>query len=753
MSDETTSREEITSEEPSDQVAVTEEPELPVDPNQIEAIFDNQGGTHKVFGTFTGVFRPTILTILGVMMYLREGWLVGNGGLLGAVLVILACYLITGATALSISSITTNIRVGSGGVFSIISMSLGLEVGGSVGIPLYLAQGLSAALYMQGIIETWVYLFPEHHFHAVLGSVFIISFLVAWFGARLAFRVQLGVMVLTILALGSIFLGARVNPIQAQIVWWGAFEEADLSLLFAVFFPAATGIMVGSSLSGSLRKPRRSIPIGTMAAWGCSLLVYLACAVWYALMGTPEELMDTDKIFAVEKALWGPMVLVGVIASCFSATLSSLVAAPRVLQALAVHGVVPFRGFFERQYKGDPRNATLITGLIVLTALLLGDLNTIASILTIFFLVIYFVINLVLLIEHRLKMISFRPQFPISPMIPLIGALTCITAILIISPTTGLLAIAITIAIYFYLDQKQLETPWETVNSGIFTGIAFWAAKKVLQTKQSTIKRSWKPDLLIPVRDDLRLEGDYRMIRALVYPRGSVEVASFHKGNRLDELRALVAEFQQDGVFASCSVIEDRDFLAGMRTCLSVKASAFFGPNTLFTSIEHRSQEELQELVAMARANDMGVVLLGHHPESGLGRERSVNLWVRDQSPDWQLGLKLANLDTAVLMSYQLAVNWGARIRALTVVEDRRHIELARIFLLNLVELARLTDKVDIQVAHGQFTEQVGTLPRADINIFGLSETVDKVFLESLIQQTRGSCLFVLDSENVSALA
>ncbi|MFO7537012.1 MAG: hypothetical protein R6X32_03000, partial [Chloroflexota bacterium] len=119
---------------------------------------DGQG-----LGTFPGVYRPTILTILGVMMYLREGWVVGNAGLLGAILVILLTFTITGTAALSLSSITTNIRVGAGGVFSIISQSLGLEPGGSIGVPLYLGQALSSALYVYGFSEAWLYIFPHHN--------------------------------------------------------------------------------------------------------------------------------------------------------------------------------------------------------------------------------------------------------------------------------------------------------------------------------------------------------------------------------------------------------------------------------------------------------------------------------------------------------------------------------------------------------------------------------------------------------------
>jgi len=114
------------------------------------------------FGTFQGVFTPALLTILGVIMYLREGWVVGNAGLLGAIGIISLACIITLFTALSMSSITTNIRIGAGGAFSIISQSLGVEAGGAIGIPLYFSQALAVAMYVFGFREGWNWIFPEH---------------------------------------------------------------------------------------------------------------------------------------------------------------------------------------------------------------------------------------------------------------------------------------------------------------------------------------------------------------------------------------------------------------------------------------------------------------------------------------------------------------------------------------------------------------------------------------------------------------
>ena len=139
----------------------------------------------KKFGTFGGVFTPTLLTILGVIMYLRLGWMVGNAGLLGAWLIIVICFLITVCTALSMSSITTNIRIGAGGAYAIVSQALGLEVGGSLGIPRYISQGLAVTMYIFGFREGWMLIFPGHHAFLVDIVVFGILFTIAYISGAL----------------------------------------------------------------------------------------------------------------------------------------------------------------------------------------------------------------------------------------------------------------------------------------------------------------------------------------------------------------------------------------------------------------------------------------------------------------------------------------------------------------------------------------------------------------------------------------
>lgn len=187
----------------------------------------NQTKALKTFGTFGGVFTPTLLTILGVIMYLRLGWVVGNAGLLGAWLIIIMSFLITLCTALSMSAITTNIRIGAGGAYAIVSQALGLEVGGSLGIPRYVSQGLAVTMYIFGFREGWLGIFPDHNAFLVDVIVFGVLFTIAYISANLAIKTQFIIMGIIVLSLISIVIAAYEGSMTlptSDALSWGSFR-------------------------------------------------------------------------------------------------------------------------------------------------------------------------------------------------------------------------------------------------------------------------------------------------------------------------------------------------------------------------------------------------------------------------------------------------------------------------------------------------------------------------------------------------
>ena len=716
------------------------------------------------FGAFAGVFVPTALTILGAIMYLRLGWVIGNAGLVGGILVILLAHVITVSTGLAVSSIATNIRVGAGGAFSIISQSLGLEVGGSISVPLYLAQAVSTALYIFAFAEGWQRIFPGSSQTWVVLIAFAIVFIIAYISAQLAVRIQFLILTIVGFSLFSLFLGSFETAVQPGLVieptLWGDFPDGNFWLIFAVFFPAVTGIMAGISLSGSLKNPRESIPKGTISAIGLTLIIYLLLTYWLARVAAVDDLLSNTTIM-VDKAYFSWAVLAGLLGATFSSALGSLLAAPRVMQALGANGVLPFGQIFAQLTEDDePRQAMIATGVVaflsILFALSSGGLNAIAPLITMFFLITYFMLNAVVWIEQTLSMVSFRPTFAIPRAVPLAGMLGCLFVMFLVNPIFSLVAIVVTLGIYGYLLRRQLNTPWEDVRSGLFLALAQWAAERVSDMPQSP-ERTWSPNILAPITSTKQLAGSYRFLRAIARPQGSVHALGIYapgKKEQVTELSVLGQAFHDDGISGRVSLLAEEDFIAGVRSAMEVLSSVFFRPNILFLPLlTNANSYDLAQLLARTADFRMGIILLARDPVVELGQERVINVWMREQGPEWKLGLRLANLDLAVLLAYQLMRNWHGRINLCMAVLDEVTKAQAEQFLNELIRLARLPDNTQVSLFVGQFWAALPQAPRADLSIFGLQQKPNLAFVEKVVSLIEASCIFVRDSGDESALA
>jgi amino acid transporter len=716
----------------------------------------------RKFGTFDGVFLPTLLTILGAVMYLRTGWVVGQAGLFGAWAIILFANLITFCTGLSISSIATNIRVGAGGSFSIIAQSLGLEVGGSVNVPFYLAQAISVAFYIFAFTEGWLTIFPTHPALLVLFAAYAVCFTIASISVQMAARIRYPILLIITFSLVSIGLGAttffRAEPLLTPESW-SKFHGSSFWEVFAVFFPAVTGVLAGVNLSGTLESPRRSIPRGTLAAIGVSCTVYMGLAYWAALVATPEELIN-NFVIVVDKAALGWAVQAGILAATFSAALNSLVGAPRILEAMAAHRIVPFsKTLAQTTKRGEPRNAMWVTGAIGIATLLFGlsgnGLNRIAPLMTMFFLITYAVLNAVVLLEQTLKLTSFRPIFRIHRLVPLIGLIGAVFAMYLINPTFSLFATVVIFALYGYLSRRDLIAPWSDVRSGIFVTMAEWAAKRV-SGLPSGQDRAWKPSLLVPVQSVAALRHSYRFLEAMTKPNGSIYVMGCHKAgerNQLTGLQGYEQAFARDGIFARVALLEMRRFRYTLQTTMEVLSRVFFRPNILFLSVLPDSkQDALQFISDHAIENELGVIFYADNPLTALGREQVVNIWLREQSPEWRIGLRLPNLDLPLLIGYQLARNWHGNLNLITVVKDEAQQTAASTYLETLIELGRMPRGTQPVVLIGSLTDAIPQAPEADLSIWGLPDQIDLDFMRHMTEQTVSSCIFVHDSGKESAL-
>ncbi len=704
----------------------------------------SNNNSNKKLNTFGGVFTPDVLTILGVIMYLRLGWVVGNAGLFGAILIILLAKTITIATGLSMSSITTNIKIGVGGAYSIISKSLGLEAGGSIGIPFYISQALSAALYIAGFTAGWLLLFPTHSPVLISLATWFVILSISYISTIFAIRIQYIVMAVIVLSLISIFLA----PIEfaQDIQFMGNFEDASFWEVFAVFFPAVTGIMAGANLSGDLKNPRKAIPQGTLSAIFITMIIYIGLAYMLSIIASPAELRNNEMIM-VEKANWGFIVTLGILAATFSSALGGMVGAPRIIEALAMNHTIPFSKFFVTKSKsGEPRNAILFTGLLILLPLLLGDFNSLATLITMFFLVTYGILNLIVYIQQSMNIISFRPTFKIPKFVPLIGFLGSMLIMFLINAIFGFVAILTIIGIYIYLTRQGLHSNWGDIRGGMFLAIAERASR--IASKFPKHQVVWKPDILLPIEDPEGWAGPLLFIRNITFPAGSIFAFSV-KDKEIEDsdtsLKELMKPIDEEGVLVNSTVIEEHDFIHGAKIVIQTLRGGSFRPNTLFLTIgeDSRKDNNISDLMRIAAQNELSVLILRQHSRVAFGMQKDINIWLRDKSPNWHL---------TVLIALQIQLNWEGKINLVTVAENEDDKPRLNKFLNRLSDQTRLPSLSEFHVLVGDYKTTLKNAPRADINIMGVGDNHNFEMIRETSELTKSSCLFVKDSGNVSAI-
>lgn len=454
---------------------------------------------HKL-GTFAGVFTPSILTILGLILFLRLGYLVGTGGLLQTLLIIFIANTISVLTSISLAAIATNMKVRAGGDYYLISRTLGFEFGGALGLVLFIAQSVSIGFYCIGFGEVVAGLFAMGSGMAQIMALLAITglFLLAWQGADLSTRFQYVVMAAICLALLSFFIGGAlhwdVSLLQGN--WQAAPESPPFWVLFAIFFPAVTGFTQGVSMSGELRDPGSSLPLGTFMAVGISLLIYLAAAFFFA-GSLPQALLHSDYAAMNRIAVLPMLIIAGVFAATLSSAMASFLGAPRILQSLASDKIFPLLTPFAKGVgtSNNPRRGILLTAAIAVLTVALGNLNLIASIVTMFFLLSYGLLNYATYFEAQSASPSFRPRFKwFHKYASLAGACICLLAMLAINWKSDLLAVTLLLGVYLYLQHTAKQSRWA---DGRRSYHLQQVRKHLLQLSlEPTHPRDWRPQVL-----------------------------------------------------------------------------------------------------------------------------------------------------------------------------------------------------------------------------------------------------------------
>lgn len=616
---------------------------LPAEPQPTAEVTTGYG-----FGTFKGVFTPSILTILGVIMYLRFGWVLGNVGLAGTLLIVAISVSITTATALSIAALATNTRVGAGGAYWIISRTLGLEAGAAIGIPLYFAKAIGISFYVAGFAESVVLMYPMLDVKLLGVATITILSVIAMISADLAMRTQFLILVVITLSLTSFFLGGPIAPADPVEVL-GNLQKAAFWSVFAVFFPAVTGIEAGLDMSGDLKSPSKSLPRGTLAALFVSLLIYIAIPVFLYRTVPNESMLLNDSMIMTKVARWGPLVIAGIWGATLSSALGSILGAPRVLQALARDGILP--RFLGKGYgRGDdPRMATAFSFLLGLVGILAGDLNLIAPILSMFFLTSYGILNTCSAFESIIASPSWRPTFRTPWVISALGAVGCLAAMFMIDPGATMIAIVVTIGIYYGVSRREMRARWGDMRYGILMLIARYT---VLALSRRTVDaRNWKPNVLaftghpesrwhlLEVADALARGGGLLTVGAVATPDTLKPDASIS-----DMTAEIDASIRKAGVDAIAKVVAARNYVDGARSLLDSYGFGPVSPNTVILGLSEKEDRKLgfAELLIHAHRARKNVIIVREGTRRMPKNDPSIDIWWGGQTRNAGLMLALA---------------------------------------------------------------------------------------------------------------
>ncbi|KAK6179341.1 hypothetical protein SNE40_011727 [Patella caerulea] len=527
------------------------------------------------FGWIKGVLIRCLLNIWGVMLFIRLSWCVGQAGMVCTSLIILLSGVVTTLTALSMSAICTNGSIKGGGAYFMISRSLGPEFGGAIGLIFSVANAVAVAMYVVGFAETVRDLLKAHDALMVdevndiriVGVITIVILLcIAIIGMEWEARAQLILLGVLIIALVASAVGSFLPPPEEKVVkgYIGynvqLFKENLLPdyregesffSVFAVFFPAATGILAGANISGDLKDASASIPKGTLSAILLSTIIYLIVAwmlgasvardatgylpaivvsnITSTIVNGTTVMNSTDIIIPRHYNLdvirncsqtasgvcdkygllhdyqvmemmsaFGPLVTAGIFSATLSSALASLVSAPKVFQAVCKDKIFPKIHIFAKGYGNDdsPRLAYLLAFAIGFAFVCIGDLNAIAPVISNFFLMSYALINYSCFDASLARSPGWRPAFRFYSMwISLLGAIICLAVMFIINWWTALITFGVICALFVYVHYRKPDVNWgSSTQAHVYRG-ALQSALKLISVEDHI--KNFRPQVLV----------------------------------------------------------------------------------------------------------------------------------------------------------------------------------------------------------------------------------------------------------------
>ncbi|MEN8376209.1 MAG: amino acid permease [Gemmatimonadota bacterium] len=658
------------------------------------------------FGT-APVFLASISTILGAIMFLRFGYAVGNVGMLGAFAIIVIGHMVTIPTALAIAEIATNRKVEGGGEYFIISRSFGVSIGGAIGIALFLSQAISVAFYMiafaeafrplTGVLERSLGLGFDPRLVSIPATLALVALMLTR-GAHVGVKALYVVVGTLAASLILFFLGSPIGgsgEAGAGLLDRVAGSD-DFMLVFAICFPAFTGMTAGVGLSGDLANPSRSIPLGVMSAGVVGMLVYFALVVKLAMSASPAALV-ADPLVMSRIAVWGPIIPIGLAAATLSSALGSILVAPRTLQAIAADRVVPLTG--PNRYLSDgvgnsnePRNATIVTAVIAIVVVLFGSVNLVARIVSMFFMVTYGALCAISFLEHFAARPGYRPVFRSKWWLSLLGAIMCLLLMIQMDLLFALLALGVMGGLYFVIRSARGAEADDL--AAIFHGVMTQASRYLQIRIQKWRTGDWRPSVIMITPRTFDRAAPFRFLSWLGHRYGFGTYLHYIPGylnsTTVAEAKQVMPQLMESARKKSSAVYVDTIISPSMGSALAQSlqvpgVSGMENNTVMFEFSVHDERavvDEVTRACEMASPTGMNRVVL-RHGDHFFGDRRDLHVWLT-----WN---DYGNAALMILMSYILLGH-----------EDWRHGEMSIFAAVPGDEVAAQTERLQGMIQDGR---------------------------------------------------
>jgi amino acid transporter len=620
------------------------------------------------FGT-APVFLAAISTILGAILFLRFGYAVGNLGLWGTLMVIILGHAVTIPTGLAIAEIATNLKVKGGGEYFIISRSFGLSIGGAIGLALAISQIISIAFYMIAFSEAFTPLFPyiQQKFGFVpdvrmisLPSAILLILFMLTKGANLGVKILWVVTAVLAVSLLLFFMGGTGPSGEAHINLFDKIQDGDgFFIVFAIIFPGFTGMTAGVGLSGDLKDPGKSIPLGTLAATLSGMVIYVLVIVKLYFNATPEELVNNQLIMS-NIAVWGPIIPIGLGAASLSSAIGSILIAPRTLQAIASDKIFPFTRLNNilssgRGETNEPVKALFFVSVIAIIFIAMGDINFVAKLISMFFMTTYGALCAISFLEHFAGNPSYRPTFRSKWYLSLIGAILSVLIMLQMQPVYALASFLL-----LYLTYRGIHTKNKDKQdlSTMFQNVLFQLTRQLhleIQKRHETLPSlNWRPSIItISNNTHKRLDvfslttwiSDYYGFGTYyAYIKGMLEKENIRKVDAVKVELLKIVKSSNSSVFVNTVI--SPSFISALAQIIQISGFSGLKNNTLLLEFQQGSKGEIDEVMIgcnMAEIVNFNLLILrtsGHN----FGFKSTLDVWITNKDYN--------NANLMILLSY-----------------------------------------------------------------------------------------------------